>query len=765
MAANNTANSVAPTGGTPVWLAKSQPYNNKPVTVMDHCVRCADMAAKFGMPLGLEDQAYLMLLAHDFGKRSPLFQAVLNKTRSGVDHALPGAAFLKILGAPDPVVQAVAGHHAGLLSYERLEPYIEQVLNDPGMPAGPFNRLPSIAGGAAFSAAIKDFAADVRTAGVARKTRAGQSKGWHYEPDAAWPEWKRAMYRMLSARFAMSLQADADYTVSAIEAGELDGGLAQPFMDPHAALERLYAYRNKIKKASNAGTAVNTLRGRVWRACGVAGRKQTAPGKALYTLTAPTGSGKTLGMLRFALERMRADPTRKRVVFVLPFLSLVDQTVDIIKNIIPDVVVDTSAVDHTGKIDRLMTETWDAACVVTTTVQFFGSLFSDLPGQCRKLHNLAESVLLFDEIQQLPLELSRVAMQGLAFLVSDYKACVLLSTATQPAYARLDGLDWTPREIIANPTALHAAAGGKRIEVMPGRPDIQSIATTAAAHSSVCVVCNLKRHTRAVYAAWKTLGLEGAYFLSSDMCMAHRRKVIRKIKARQNAGKPVRLASTQCVEAGVDLDFEFMYRALAPLTAILQAAGRQDRNGNWPNGKTFVFEPKDDGKGMCYPDAGYARQAMVVKEMLAAGADLSGFDAVETYYTRLFAGFEDPKAIRKALREEDYPGFSDASRLIRHDGWRVVVPYGDSDQIAAYQNLLCAVYSESARKSHLACTGAISTTTYDYEGLRSHCAEVLFKNPDGTDRHTGTFVLLPDHISCYSEETGLDFGQDVPAII
>lgn len=765
MAANNAANNAAPTGGAPVWLAKSRPYKNGPVTVMNHCVRCADMAAKFGMPLGLEDQAYLMLLAHDFGKRSPLFQAVLNKTRSGVDHALPGAAFLKILGAPDPVVQAVAGHHAGLLSYERLEPYIEQVLNDPGMPAGPFNRLPSIAGGAAFSAAIKDFAADVRTAGVARKTRAGQSKGWHYEPDAAWPEWKRAMYRMLSARFAMSLQADADYTVSAIEAGELDGGLAQPFMDPHAALERLYAYRDKIKKASNAGTAMNTLRGRVWRACGVAGRKQAAPGTSLYTLTAPTGSGKTLGMLRFALERMRKDPTRKRVIFVLPFLSLVDQTVDVIKNVVPDVVVDTSAVDHTGKIDRLMTETWDAACVVTTTVQFFGSLFSDLPGQCRKLHNLAESVLLFDEIQQLPLELSRVAMQGLAFLVSDYKACVLLSTATQPAYARLDGLDWTPREIVANPAALHAAAGGKRIEVMPGRPDIQNIATAAAAHGSVCVVCNLKRHARAVYAAWKTLGLEGAYFLSSDMCMAHRRKVIRKIKARQNAGKPVRLASTQCVEAGVDLDFEFMYRALAPLTAILQAAGRQDRNGNWPNGKTFVFEPKDNGKGMCYPDAGYARQAMAVKEMLAAGADLSGFDAVETYYTRLFAGFEDPKAIRKALREEDYPGFSDASRLIRHDGWRVVVPYGDSDQIAAYQNLLCAVYSESARKSHLACTGAISTTTYDYEGLRSHCAEVLFKNPDGTDRHTGTFVLLPDHISCYSEETGLDFGQDVPAII
>lgn len=765
MAKANAPKNAAGPAGSPVWLAKSRPYNNQPVTVMDHCVRCADMAAKFGTPLGLEDQAYLMLLAHDFGKRSQLFQAVLARTRSGVDHALPGAAFLKILGAPDPVIQAVAGHHAGLLSYERLEPYIEQVLRDPGMQAGPFNRLPSLAGGAAFSSAIKDFAADVQTAGIARKTRAGQAKGWPYAPDAAWPGWKSAMYRMLAARFALSLQADADYTVSAIEAGELDDGTAAPFMDPRAALDRLCAYRNGIKKASNAGKTVNALRGRVWRACGVAGRKQTAPGKALYTLTAPTGSGKTLGMLRFALERMRTDPTRKRVIFVLPFLSLVDQTVDIVRNVVPDVVVDTSAVDHTGKIDRLMTETWDAPCVVTTTVQFFGSLFSDLPGQCRKLHNLAESVLLFDEIQQVPLELSRVAMQGLAFLASDYKACVLLSTATQPAYAGLDGLDWTPREIVANPAALHAATGGKRVEIMPGRPDIQEIAATTAAHGSVCVVCNLKRHARAVYAAWKALGLEDAYFLSSDMCMAHRRKIIRKIKARQAAGKPVRLASTQCVEAGVDLDFEFMYRALAPLTAILQAAGRQDRNGNWPNGKTFVFEPKDDGNGMLYPDAGYARQAMAVKELLAAGTDLSDFGAIEAYYARLFAGFEDPEDIRKTLREEDYPGFSDASRLIKHDGWRVVVPYGDPDQVAAYQNLLCAVYSESARKSHLACTGAISTKTYDYEGLRAHCAEVLFKNPDGTDRHTGTYVLLPDHASCYSEETGLDFDQDVPTII
>jgi CRISPR-associated endonuclease/helicase Cas3 len=354
--------------------------------------------------------------------------------------------------------------------------------------------------------------------------------------------------------------------------------------------------------ATAPATSVNTLRADILRQC----REQAALLPGLFSLTVPTGGGKTLSGMAFALEHARIHGKR-RVIHVIPYTSIIEQTADIFRGIFGDTVIEhhsnaESAPDAETSASRLACENWDAPIVVTTNVQFFESLFAARTSRCRKLHNLVDSVVILDEAQLLPPEFLQPILDALNLLTQHYGVTVVLSTATQPALStrayfdarqNLRGLD-NVREIIDDPDALYTKM--ERVQVrLPAdwqaRTDWPQLALELAAHDSVLAIVNTRKDARAL---WEQMQMhnKGTLHLSALMCGAHRSQVIGDIKARLKAGVPTRVVSTQLVEAGVDVDFPVVFRALAGLDSIAQAAGRCNREGRLAKkGEVVIFVP------------------------------------------------------------------------------------------------------------------------------------------------------------------------------
>ena len=360
-----------------------------------------------------------------------------------------------------------------------------------------------------------------------------------------------------------------------------------------------------------ADTLVNRLRADVLRQC----RAQAALPAGFFSLTVPTGGGKTLSSLAFALEHAQAHGQR-RIIYAIPYTSIIEQTADIFRNVF-QALGDEVLVEHHSQFDaaekdetarsRLACENWDAPLVVTTNVQLFESLFAAKTSRCRKLHNLVGSIIVLDETQQLPPAFLQPILDVLNLLVAHYGVTVLLCTATQPALnstayfdarKNLRGLH-NVREIIDDPDALYQALKRVQVELPPDWTTPTPWADVAAqlgAEDCVLAIVNTRKAAREL----QRLMPEGTLHLSALMCGAHRKDVIAEIKQRlqaKRAGRdlrPLRVVSTQLVEAGVDIDFPVVYRALAGLDSIAQAAGRCNREGRLPGmGRVVVFVPPE----------------------------------------------------------------------------------------------------------------------------------------------------------------------------
>lgn len=346
-----------------------------------------------------------------------------------------------------------------------------------------------------------------------------------------------------------------------------------------------------------APTPVNRLRADILAQCRAAAA--LAPG--LFSLTVPTGGGKTLSGMAFALEHARQHGKR-RVIHVIPYTSIIEQTTDVFRSIFGDAVVEhhSNAESDPGAetaASRLACENWDAPIVVTTNVQFFESLFAARTARCRKLHNLVDAVVILDEAQLLPPEFLQPILDVLNLLTRHYGVTVVLSTATQPALAtrtyfdarqNLRGLD-DVREIIQDPDALYRALDRVHVRLpddWQAPTDWPTLAAELCSHDSVLAIVNRRADARELWAHMP----KGTLHLSALMCGAHRSQLIEAIKARLKAGIPTRVISTQLIEAGVDVDFPVVYRALAGLDSIAQAAGRCNREGQLTGkGEVVVF--------------------------------------------------------------------------------------------------------------------------------------------------------------------------------
>jgi CRISPR-associated endonuclease/helicase Cas3 len=386
----------------------------------------------------------------------------------------------------------------------------------------------------------------------------------------------------------------------------------EAFMDPTGSAQRASLDENladlkakfdiymSAKQGHVPATPVNRVRAQVLEACR-AGAEQS-PG--LFSLTVPTGGGKTLASMAFALEHaIRFN--KRRIVVVIPYTSIIEQTAAVLR----DVFGAEAVLEHHSSLDpdkenplsRLASENWDAPIIVTTNVQFFESLFASRTSACRKLHNLVNSVVILDEAQMLPPEYLRPILGALQGLTKSFGVSAVLCTATQPALsgrigsqkAAFQGLEGV-RELMPNPGALSQAL--KRVELRPQNPSLASVvwrdlATDLSRHEQVLCIVNTRKDCRELHA----LMPKGTIHLSALMCAEHRSDVISLIKALLKLSRPVRIISTQLVEAGVDLDFPIVYRALAGMDSIAQAAGRCNREGRLNEegrlGEVVYFKP------------------------------------------------------------------------------------------------------------------------------------------------------------------------------
>lgn len=578
----------------------------------------------------LSEWGHLAGLWHDLGKYQPEFQNYIRSV-SGFDahietapgrvkHAIAGAIHVAETLGPYGRLLAylIAGHHAGLPDWH-----------------------PGEAKGAALSQELKDEVVTLA------KSKSGGAPPEILNPGIALPKppvhESRELHFWLRMLFSSLVDADFLDTEAFMDKGRTS------LRGDHAAIPSLLAAYD-LHMAENFAVAdidndnpVKRLRTEIRDSC--LARASDSPG--LFSLTVPTGGGKTLASLGFALHHARQHGL-KRIIYVIPYTSIIEQTADVFRDVFKDIepapVIEHHSnleVDNETSKSRLACENWDAPIVVTTNVQFFESLYAARPSRCRKLHNIAESVVILDEAQLLPPEHLKPILDALRQLVDRYRVSVVLSTATQPTLGNtrcdpfgrtvLEGLGHA-RELAPDQARLYRDLDRVTVS-LPASPDDRRTWDDIAAALVQCeqVLCIVNRRDDAEV-LWRKLP-QGAIHLSARMCGAHRATVIADIKDRLKVGESIRVVSTQLVEAGVDLDFPVVYRAMAGLDSIAQAAGRCNREGKLApeKGRVVVFNPPKPSP------SGLLLKAEQAAQRVLAGA--SGEPLTPANYTLYFDHF------------------------------------------------------------------------------------------------------------------------------
>lgn len=664
-----------------------------------HLRNVAALAKGFAQPLRLEAEAELAGLLHDVGKYAERFQARLHDNSiHGINHWAAGAAHAGETLKQLAVAFAVDGHHTGIPALDGSESLKQTVKRKADLKA-----WQEWTGCAESVPELLD------------RQRQGDSIQVPFLPPRAV---KDRFAEALRTRMLFSCLVDADFLdTEAHFKPQAAAQRASLSLDPERALALLKSHL----AAKPADGEVNERRRRLLSDCLAAAAK--APG--LFTLTAPTGSGKTLSSLAFALRHIAThnaalaadDPQRfRRIIVVIPFTSIIEQTAQVYRDLFepgfgPDYVLEHhSAVaprerPEDGGCDaegerlrraRLAAENWAAPLVVTTSVQFFESLFSNRPSDCRKLHRIGRSVILFDEVQTLPPRLVPSLLSAVRLLTDpagSYGATAVFMTATQPAFAAAGNAlpyGWNPVEISSEPEAMAEALRRTRIE-LPGRDESASwediARRLAASPQSLCVV-NTTKDARQLFQLLRSLASEGSFHLSARLCPAHRREKLDAVRDCLSGGLPCRLVSTQLIEAGVDVDFPIAFRALGPLDSIIQTAGRCNREGRHAEPcPVVVFRPADGG----LPRGAYGLAKSKTEEFLARHPDagnqlhLPGFYA--SYFSELY-GLLGPKSreddpVFAASEALDFPQASEECRIVGDETRAVLVKWEQGAELAA----------------------------------------------------------------------------------
>lgn len=617
--------------------------------LIEHLEGVAKLTQEFAEPFGAGNLGYWVGLCHDFGKFNTAFQSYLRAQSEGkpaerVPHAVFGAVLARAKTEGPEAALCVIGHHAGLPHAAEVSSRLITALNDP-----------------AFAVSFQN----ARSANMLLDPRF----------ELGGPP-KNPYRQELFVRMLFSALVDADFLDTEAHFNTERAFLRGFAPDLSTLWDRFQANQEKLHRNAPK-TVVNRLRREIYEACVAA-----ADGpQGIYRLTVPTGGGKTRSGLAFALRHAIRHRLR-RIVVAIPYTSIIDQTAQEYRVILGDdaVLEHHSTVnwgedtDETGERMRLAAENWDAPLIVTTTVQLFESLFANRPSRCRKLHRLAKSVLVLDEVQTLPVELLAPTLDVLRSLAEEYGVTVVLSTATQPA---LEGESpylkafpaGTVNEIVPEPERYFRFLKRVEYEFHIDPVPWERVASWITGHPQVMAVVNTRRDALTLL---NLVGGEDVFHLSTLLCGAHRRDVLEQVRNRLKAGLPVRLISTQVVEAGVDLDFPYVYRAIGPLDRIVQAAGRCNREGRLASGRVIVFCPE----GGRSPRGAYRTGLEEARVLLEEGVDLNDPEVYTRYFRRLYQGVDtDQRGIQALRKDMNYPEVAARYQLIADDTIPVVVRY------------------------------------------------------------------------------------------
>jgi len=574
----------------------------------DHLHHTAELAARHAQVFSASDWGHILGKLHDIGKYRQEFQdKLIKQSNRRVDHKGVGARLAwESLGQPGKLISyCIAGHHGGLPNYGHSQTDTSTSLRDLLQQAG----------------SLPDHAPD--------SVRDISLPSLPFQP--------RTPFQVaFFTRMLFSALVDADF---------LD---TERFMDPEkyaarnpgpALADLLQPLNTKLAGFSTQGR-INLLRREILERC----RENASLEPGLFTLTVPTGGGKTLASMAFALKHAQQYGHR-RIIYVIPYTSIIEQNARVFREIFPP----DSIIEHHSNFDerslpeeadqfgpglrhRLACENWDAPVVVTTNVQFFESLYASKPSRCRKLHNLAGSVIILDEAQMLPVKYLNPCLRALEELAENYQASIVLCTATQPALRKRDdfkyGLDGV-REIAPDPKRMHKEFLRTRLKDAE-RLDFEDVANLIRDKEQVLCIVNTRARAGSLFDLVQNE--PGARHLSALMCPAHRSQELKDIREVLRDGAPCRVVSTQLVEAGVDVSFPEVIREMAGLDSMAQAAGRCNREGELDDlGKVTVFTPAE-GLAPAFSQAAGSAQST----LRHYGHDPFAPDAVEYFFSETY---------------------------------------------------------------------------------------------------------------------------------
>lgn len=713
--------------------------------------RCRNNADVFG----LGQLGYVTGLMHDVGKYSELFQERVRGRNVRVDHSTAGAkwmlekqsysrhigtsgaaAYLATLAA-----MSIAGHHGGLQNYGTLDEegsFKKRVSKSD-------DEIPS------WSSAWNEIQVPLGTVPMPPV----------FQPELL-PKHKRLLawkYSFLG-RMLYSCLVDADSADTRDFTCDADRLIIRERNQPSIAqlLERLNDYLCSFGQAED--TPINRQRRKIQDVC----RLQARSARGLFSLSVPTGGGKTLSSMVFALEHAKVCKLR-RIIYVIPFTSIIEQNARVFRRALgEDAVLEHHSnfnleeyeENHDPKAARLLklsAENWDAPVIVTTSIQFFESLFANRRSKCRKLHNIAGSVIVIDEAQSLPRGYVMPCLHAIQELVEHYHCSVVLCTATQPSW---DKLGFQTKEMMDDPTPAQLMDTFKRVHVSAygavddAIPDETVVDWIADAEQVLCIV-NTRKHARLLFERMKLLHLDGIYHLSGRMCAMHRQSILEEIEKRLAGGQACRVVSTQLIEAGVDVDFPKVFRAMAGLDSIAQAAGRCNREGKLALGEIRIFYPERHGM----PTKGWMKEtAAEAQHVLRYEGDALSLSAMQNYFDRIY-GFNDNTVLQKtdekgimellSLKNRNlqipYEEIADRFQFIDGQMHSIVIPY-DAKATEAIEELRYSAHPAGIMRR----LQAYSVQVYQFELVAMRSADLLASS--------GGVLYLTDS-AYYSKETGL----------
>ena len=650
-------------------------------TLQSHSVNVGEIAAEFARVFGAQEIAYQTGQLHDLGKYSELFNQRLHGGPS-VDHATAGAKVAierwgNVIGKL--MAFCIAGHHAGLANG-----------NGEGDNRRTLKQRLALQFGADIPALDNFWQQEIK---LPQNLSAPPLKADAHHPFFSYAFFTRMLYSCLVD--ADYLDTEAFYLKLENKASER-GGYPDLNALQHNFNQFINAFRRRVAQvpaqteAEKRNAALNRLRSEILDHA----VEQAAQPQGLFTLTVPTGGGKTFTSMAFALEHAKQHGMQ-RVIYVIPFTSIIEQNAAEFRKAFGELgeqaVLEHHSTFDDGKLQneatkdklRLASENWDAPIVVTTAVQFFESLFADRSSRCRKLHNIAGSVIILDEAQMLPLNILLPIMQVIKELAQNYCCSVVMCTATQPAVQAENGFYRgfeNVREIAPKPTALFDKLRRTTVQHIGTQTDADLLAKLAE-HPQMLVIVNNRRHARSLYDQAKHL--DGTFHLTTLMCAKHRSQKLDEIRDRLKKGEPCRVIATSLIEAGVDVDFPLVMRAEAGLDSVAQAAGRCNREGKRPSENSFVwiFAPEEQWKA---PPELAAQAAVMRLTADSFSDDLLSTQAVAAYFAELYQlkGSElDNKKILKMHNDTgqslDFPfqTIADKFRMIESHMQPLIIPF------------------------------------------------------------------------------------------